>query len=84
MKQVPSSFCFYLVSETGERFEPVTYTAQGDEDIGEMFNMALIEYTHMIYNKYEKHPKPMQITDELQASFDSYTLLYLRTKVNTS
>jgi hypothetical protein len=34
---------------SGERFEPFTYTAQGDEDIGEMFNMALIEYAHMIY-----------------------------------
>jgi hypothetical protein len=36
MKQVPSSFCFYAVSSvTGERFEPVTYIAQSDdEDIG--------------------------------------------------
>jgi hypothetical protein len=62
---------------SGERFEPATYTAQGDEDIGAMFNMALIEYTHMIYNKYEKHPKPMQITDEEQASFDSATYCYI-------
>jgi hypothetical protein len=54
MKQVPSSFCFYLVSVTGERLELFTYTAQGDEDIGAMFNLALIEYTHKIYNKHEK------------------------------
>jgi hypothetical protein len=77
MKQVPSSFCFYLVSVTGERFEPFTYTAHGDEDIGEMFNKALIEYVHMIYNKYEKHPKPMVITDEEQAAFDSATHCYI-------
>jgi hypothetical protein len=25
----------------------------------------------MIYNKYDKHPKPMQITDEEQAAFDN-------------
>jgi hypothetical protein len=95
MKQVPSLFCFYLVSSvigaslassvtsggahaaSGERFEPATYTAQGDEDIGMMFSIPLIEYTHMIYNKYEKHPKPMQIRDEEQASFDSATHCYI-------
>jgi hypothetical protein len=84
VKQVPSLFCFYLVSVTGERFEPVTYTAKGDEDISEMFNMALIEYVQKIYNKYEKHPKPMQITDEEQVSFDSVTHLYWRAEVNSS
>jgi hypothetical protein len=74
MKQVPSSFCFYAASSvTDVRFEPVTYTAQGDEDIGALFNKALIEYTHMIYNKYEKYPKPMVIADEEQALFDCAT-----------
>jgi hypothetical protein len=55
MKQVPSSFCFYAVSSvTGEKFEPVIYTAQSDDDdIGAMFNKALIEFAHMLYNKYE-------------------------------
>jgi hypothetical protein len=78
MKQVHSSFCFYLVSSvTGERFEPKTYSAQGDEDIAAMFNTALIEYTHMIYNKYEKYPKAMQITDEEQAAFDRATHCYI-------
>jgi hypothetical protein len=77
MKQAPSSFCLYLVSLTGERFEPVSYTAQGDEDIGVMFNMALIEYVQKLYNKYEKHRKAMQITDEEQASFDSATHCYI-------
>jgi hypothetical protein len=77
MNQVLSSFCFYLVSVTGERYEHITYTAEGDEDIGEMFNMALIKYTHTIYNKYKKHPKPMQITDEEEASFDSATHCYI-------
>jgi hypothetical protein len=94
MKQVPCSFCFYLVSLTGaclassvtsggahaasgERFEPSTYTAQGDEDIGEMFNMALTEYVHKIYNKYVKHPNPMVITDEEQAAFNSATYCYI-------
>jgi hypothetical protein len=59
---------------TGERFESQIYTAQNDDDdIGAMFNKALIEYTHMLYNKYEKYPKPMVISDEEQAAFDCVT-----------
>jgi hypothetical protein len=75
MKQVPSSFCFYAVSSvTGEKFEPVIYTAQSDDDdIGAMFNKALIEYAHMLYNKYEKYPKAMIITDNEQAAFERST-----------
>jgi hypothetical protein len=84
MKQVPSSFCFYLVlsvtgasggthATSGERFERITYTAQGDEDIGEIFNKVLIRHTNMIYNKYEMHRKTMQITDKEQAAFDHAT-----------
>jgi hypothetical protein len=85
MKQVPSSFCFYAVSSmtgasggahaaSGERFQPVIYTAQSDdEDIGAMFNKALIEYAHMLYNKYEKYPKAMIITDNEQAAFERST-----------
>jgi hypothetical protein len=38
-----------------------------------MFNKALIEYTHMLYNKYEKYPKPMVISDEEQAAFECST-----------
>jgi hypothetical protein len=69
MKQVPSSFCFYAVSSvTGDKFEPVIYTAQDDDDdIGAMFNKALIEYVHMLYNKYEKYPKVI-ITESEQAT----------------
>jgi hypothetical protein len=80
MKQVSSSFCFYAVSSvTGasgcyEKFKPVIYIAQGDDDdIGEMFNKALIEYAHMLYNKYEKYPKAMIITDNEQAAFERST-----------
>jgi hypothetical protein len=43
-----------------------------------MFDMALIEYVHNIYNKYEKHPKPMVITDEEQAAFNSEQKLIRR------
>jgi hypothetical protein len=68
MKQVPSSFCFYLVSTVtgasggvhaanGEKFEPVTYTASGDEDVAEIFVEKLTEYSKMIYNKYAKYSK---------------------------
>jgi hypothetical protein len=32
--------------------------------------MALIEYVQKIYNKYEKHAKPMAKTDEEQAPFE--------------
>jgi hypothetical protein len=75
MKQVPSSFCFYAVSSvTGGKFEPVIYTAQGvDDDIGEMFNIKLIKYAHMLYNKYEKYPKAMIITESEQAAFERST-----------
>jgi hypothetical protein len=74
MKHVPSSFCFYLVSTaTDNHFEPITYTAQGDEDIGEIFSKKLIEYARMICDKYEKHLKPMQITDEKRAACDNVT-----------
>jgi hypothetical protein len=38
-----------------------------------MFNEALIEYTHMLYNKYEKYPKSMIITDKEQAAFECST-----------
>jgi hypothetical protein len=48
MKQVPSSFCFYLVLKvTGKTFEPIIYIVQGDEDIDQIFNEKLIEYAHM-------------------------------------
>jgi hypothetical protein len=39
--------------------------------------MALIEYVQKIYNKYEKPPKPMVITDERQAAFNSATHCYV-------
>jgi hypothetical protein len=42
-----------------------------------MFNMALIEYVQKIYNKYEKQQKPMVITDEEQAAFDSAARCYI-------
>lgn len=52
-KQVPSSFCFYVVSSiTSEQFEPVTYTTTGGQDIGQIFSEKLIEYAPMIYDKY--------------------------------
>lgn len=50
-KQIPSSFGFYLVNNTGERLEPVTYTANADEEMGEIFVEKLTEYTKMIYEK---------------------------------
>jgi hypothetical protein len=79
MKQVLSSFCFYAVSSaSGEKFEPVIYTAQSDdEDIGVMFNNALIEWAHMLYNKYEKYPKAMIITESEQAAFEQSTHCYI-------
>jgi hypothetical protein len=75
MKQVPISFCFYAVSSvTGEKFEPVIYTTQSDDDdIGAMFNKAVIDYAHMLHNKYEKYPKAMTITESEQTSFERST-----------
>lgn len=60
-KQLPSSFCFYHVSATGEPFKPVKNTATGDEDIGLIFNETLIEYARMILGKYERKPKTYAI-----------------------
>jgi hypothetical protein len=78
MKQVPSSFCFYAVSVTGEKFKPVIYIAQNDDDdIGAMFNNVLIEYAHMLYNKYERYPKATIITESEQAAFEQSTHCYI-------
>jgi hypothetical protein len=64
-KHVPSSFCFNLISTTGEQFEPVTYTANSnDDDVAKIFVEKLEEYAKMIYDKYEKNPKEMTFTDE--------------------
>jgi hypothetical protein len=65
MKQVPSSFCFYLVSTaTGEKFKPVTYTASGDEDVSEIYVEKITEYVKMVYNDHEKYPKPKIFTND--------------------
>jgi hypothetical protein len=65
MKQLSSSFCFYLVSTlTSEKFEPVKYTASGDEDVAKIFVDKLTEYSNMICNKYEKYPKGKIFTND--------------------
>jgi hypothetical protein len=93
MKQVPSSFCFYLVSTStgaslaraspanssvtsggahaasGEKFEPVTYTASGDEDVAEIFVEKLTEYSKLIYNKFQKYPKTKIFTNDAVYKF---------------
>jgi hypothetical protein len=70
MKQVPRSFCFYLVSTvTGEKFEPVTYTASGDDDVTEIFVEKSTEYVTMMYNKYEKYPETKIITNDAVYKF---------------
>jgi hypothetical protein len=70
MKQVPSSFCFYLVSTaTGEKFEPVTYTASGDEDVSEIYVEKITEYVKMVYNKHEKYPKPKIFSNDAVYKF---------------
>lgn len=60
-----STFCFYLVSTlSGEKVEPETYTAEGNEDIGEIVTERLIKYARLIFDACEKQPKPMQLTVE--------------------
>jgi hypothetical protein len=76
-KQVPSSFCFYFVSATGALFEPVKYTALGNEEIGLLFNEKLIEYAHMIHDKYEKTLRLMHLTHEDQIILDDATVSYI-------
>jgi hypothetical protein len=70
-----SDWCLWRCpAASGEKFEPVIYTAQSDDDdIGAMFNKALIEYAHMLYNKYDKYPKAMIITESEQAAFERST-----------
>lgn len=64
-KHVPSSFCLYLVSTTGERVEPVTYTAPATgNNVAKILVEKLVKYAKMIYDKYKKNPKEMTFTDE--------------------
>jgi transaldolase len=49
-----------------------------------MFNMALIEYVQKIYNKYEKHAKPMAKTDEEQAHLNRLHLIAPHTVIFAS
>jgi hypothetical protein len=77
-KQVPSSFVFYLVTTTKEWFELITYIANADEDVAEIFNKKLIEYSKMIYDKYDKNKKDMIFTDEDKIEYDKAKVCHIR------
>lgn len=62
-KQILSSFVFYLVSTTNERFELVTYTPNADVDIASISVNKLFEYSNLIYEKHEMNLKGVIFTD---------------------
>jgi hypothetical protein len=61
---------------TGGKFEPVTKTALGDEDVAEIIVDKLTEYSKMIYNQYERYPKGKIFTNDAVYKYHKSTVCH--------
>ena len=69
-KHEPSGFCLYIKGIVPNIFKPIIYTKQkGSDNIAEIFVKKLEMITNKIYNDFYRHPKPLRLTKEEQASF---------------
>ena len=70
-KHEPSGFCLYIKGIVPNIFAPIIYTKKKDTDnIAEIFVSKLADITNKLYNDFYRHPKPLKLTKEEQASFD--------------
>ena len=80
-KHEPSGFCLYIKGIVSNIFAPVTYTKQKDTDnIAEIFVSKLAMITNKLYNDFYRHPKPLRLTKQEQASFNKAETCHICSK----
>ena len=80
-KHEPSGFCLYIKGIVPNIINPIIYTKKKDTDnIANIFVSKLAKITNKLYNDFYRHPKPLKLTKEEQASFDKAETCYICSK----
>ena len=80
-KHEPSGFCFYIKGIVSNIFKPICFTKQKESDnVAEIFVSKLAKVTQKIYDDFYRHPKPLRLTEEEQASFDKAEICHICNK----
>ena len=80
-KHEPSGFCLYVKGIIPKIIKPIIYTKQKEDDnVAEIFVSKLEIITNEIYNDFYRHPKPLKLTKEEQASFNKAKTCHICSK----
>ena len=80
-KHEPSGFCFYIKGIVSNIFKPIIYTKQKDSDnIAEIFVSKIAMITRKLYDDFYRHPKPLRLTKQEQASFKEARICHICNK----
>ena len=80
-KHEPSGFCLYIKGIVPNISAPIIVTKKKDTDnIAEIFVSKLADITNKLYNDFYRHPKPLKLTKEEQASFDKAETCHICSK----
>ena len=61
-----------------DKYKPIVYTRKTeDEDISKKFIKHVRLFTHMIYRRYYKNPKPFNLTTQEQKDFQSAKVCHI-------
>ena len=80
-KHEPSGFCFYIKGIVPNIFKPICFTKQKESDnVAEIFVSKLAKVTQKLYDDFYRHPKPLRLTEEEQASFKEASICHICSK----
>ena len=77
-KHEPSGFCFYIKGIVPNIFKPICFTKQKESDnVAEIFVSKLAKVTQKLFDDFYRHPKPLRLTEEEQASFKEARICHI-------
>jgi len=80
-KHEPSGFCFYIKGIVSNIFKPICFTKKKESDnVAEIFVSKLAKVTQKLYDDFYRHPKPLRLTEEEQASFKEARICHICSK----